>query len=311
MLNYWSLEPVTLQNAWVTIGSFDGVHLGHQTLVKNLVSGAHAAGAPAVVLTFYPHPRQVLSNKLPAIYLTSPEQRNQVFRRLGIDVVVHHPFNIQVASQTADEFVERLDRRLGLKHLWVGADFALGRDRKGDVEHLRALGETYGFVVHAIEPILLDSQVVSSSRIRAALEAGNLDHANRLLGRPYQLCGEVVPGDGRGRTIGVPTANLAVWSARALPAAGVYVCRAHLRGRTRGAVVNIGVRPTFEEQPVAPRVEAHIFDLDEDLYGERLCLDFLARLRAEKRFTGIDTLVAQIQADMIAARAYLAAPVSS
>lgn len=308
MLNYWSIDPVSLRAAWLTIGSFDGVHLGHQAILRQLVAGAHQAGAPAVVLTFYPHPGQVLGKKNRALYLTSPEQRNDVFRRLGVDVVINHPFNSWVASLTAGEFMAHLHDHLDLRHLWVGYDFALGRNREGNVDRLRELGQQYGYIVHTVEPVTLEGQVISSSQIRTALESGNLEAANRLLGRPYQLCGEVIPGDGRGRKIGIPTANLEVWAARALPAAGVYVCRAHLHGQTFGAAVNIGVRPTFEHGPVTPRAEAHIFDLDRDLYGDRLCLDFLARLRPEKRFPDVESLVAQIRSDMAQARAYLALP---
>ncbi len=302
MQHYWSLESIQLKDAWITIGSFDGVHLGHQAIIQKVVTGAHALGAPAVVLTFDPHPAVVLGKRPEPYYLTTPEERADLLGGLGIDVVITHAFNQDVAAITARSFISRLKSHLGLRHLCVGHDFALGRNREGDVTFLSKLGEEFGYQVDVVPPFKIDGKVVSSSRIRACLVEGDVEQALHLLGRPYQINGEVISGDGRGKTIGIPTANLSIWSKRALPDAGVYVCNAHVNGIVWGAVTNIGVRPTFEDQSVSQRVETHILDFDEDIYGQGVLLDFLSYIRAERRFDGVEALVEQIQRDISQAR---------
>lgn len=300
------LTGVRLRHAWVTIGAFDGLHLGHQALLRAFVQAAHAAGAPAVALTFYPHPSVVLGNSRDPFYLMSPGEKAAFMEQLGVDVLITHPFNRQVAAIPARDFLERLKAQLGLRCLWVGYDFALGRNREGDIPTLRRLGQEMGFTLRVMDPVVVDGEVVSSTRIRRLLAAGAVEQAARLLGRPYAVPGRVRRGDGRGRRIGIPTANLQVWSRRMVPAAGVYVARAHLAdGRTFGAAVNIGVRPTFEIRPVPPRVEAHLLGFTGDLYGQPLILEFLHRLREERRFPSVEALVAQIRADILAAEEWL------
>jgi riboflavin kinase/FMN adenylyltransferase len=198
-----------------------------------------------------------------------------------------------------------LHEHLGLKHLCVGYDFALGRGREGNVPMLQSLGDEFGYTVQAVQPVEIDGKVVSSSLIRAHLAAGEVEQAARLLGRPYQVGGEVVLGDRRGKLLGIPTANLSVWAERALPKAGVYVCHVRLKSRILGAVTNVGVRPTFENQPVQPRVEAHILNFSEEIYGQQLYLDFLAHLRDEARFPNAQALVEQINKDISRARIIL------
>ncbi len=307
MVHYWSLESVYLHNAWLTIGSFDGVHRGHQAIVRKLVSEAHSAGAHAVVLTFYPHPAVVLGKRQDSFYLTSPEERAILLGQLGVDIVVTHPFNPEVAALSAQGFMTYLKKHLGLSRLFVGYDFALGRGREGNVPRLQELGSQLDYSVELLSPFEVDGQVVSSSLIRNVLSEGDAERAARLLGRPYRIPGQVIPGDGRGRTIGIPTANLDVWPQRALPKAGVYVCRAWVNGQSWGAVSNVGVRPTFESQPVQPRVEAHILDFDQDLYGQTIQLDFLSRVRDEQRFPNVQALIDQIHQDVKTARDRLAA----
>jgi riboflavin kinase / FMN adenylyltransferase len=306
MQHHWSLDEVQLADAWLTIGSFDGVHRGHQSVVSELVAGAHELGAPAVVLTFYPHPSTILRGYDYPFYLTTPEERARLLGDFGVDVVITHPFNQQVANMRARDFMLRLDEHLNIRHLQVGYDFALGKDRQGDVEMLRQLGAELDYSLRQMSPLVREGDTVSSSRIRFLLGAGQVDKAANLLGRNFTIEGKIEHGDRRGVTLGFPTANLAVWSAHAIPAAGVYVCRAEVAGKTWGAVTNIGVRPTFESDPVPPRVEAHLFDFDQDIYGDNLRLEFIARLRGEKRFANIDALVKQIQADSQAARKILA-----
>jgi riboflavin kinase/FMN adenylyltransferase len=192
-----------------------------------------------------------------------------------------------------------------MRHLYVGHDFALGRGRQGDLSYLQKLGKAMGFTVNVMRPILYGGQVVSSSRIRLALAQGDVRLASSLLGRCYQVCGEVVTGDGRGRTIGIPTANLDIGSERLLPKSGVYACRAGVDGQTWMAVANIGVRPTFESQEALPRLEAHLLDYQSDLYGKALTISFVARLRDEQRFPNVQALVAQIQNDIRKAKKIL------
>ncbi len=305
MQHYWSLHAVTLENVWLTIGAFDGVHRGHQEVITQMTTAAHQAGATAAVLTFYPHPAVILGRRNDFRYLTTPEQRAALLGELGVDVVITHPFNKDVSQLTALEFMQLLKDRLGLAKLFAGYDFALGRNREGTVPRLRQIGQELGYTVHQIAPLETDGEPISSSRIRSALEAGDVATAAQMLARPYTLRGEVIHGDNRGRQIGIPTANLEVWSRQVVPKAGVYVCTARVGGQTWGAMTNIGVRPTFDNAGPIPRVEAHLLDFDDDLYGRELQLAFVERLRDEQRFPGIEALVAQIHDDIARGREIL------
>lgn len=305
MFHYWSLDSLNWNNSWLTIGSFDGLHRGHQEIIRQMAAEAHAQQSPAVVLSFYPHPSKVLGKRQDFKYLSSPEERNQQLRELGVDLAITHPFNLQVAGLSARAFMERLKQHLGLVELWVGYDFALGRKREGDIPALSQLGAELGYRLQVIDAVRSSDQPVSSSLVREALAQGEVQQAHLLLGRPYSLTGIVVPGDGRGQTIGIPTANLDIWNEKAVPKPGVYVCQAVLDGQTWGAVSNIGYRPTFEDQPVSARVETHLLDYRGDLYGRQLRLSFLERLRDEQRFPGIEALVQQIHTDIDQARLLL------
>jgi riboflavin kinase / FMN adenylyltransferase len=311
MRHFNSLDQANLQNTWLTIGSFDGVHLGHQEIIHNLVSEAHAISALAVVLTFHPHPAIVLKKRNDPFYLTTPQEKAYLLGELGVDVVITQPFNQLLASTSAANFMALLKTRLDLEHLLVGRDFALGQDRRGDIPRLSQLGEEYGYTVEVFPPVKVDGQVVSSSKIRSALRDGDVHLATRFLGRPYRINGAVIKGDGRGHGIGIPTANLEVWPERALPKSGVYVCQATLNKRSIGAVTNVGVRPTFDNQPILPTVEAHLLDFDGDIYGEEISLDFLARLRDERRFPSVQALVQQIQQDIARSRKALTSHVTT
>jgi riboflavin kinase/FMN adenylyltransferase len=306
MQHHLSLDGVSLDDSWVTIGTFDGVHLGHQSIIQNLTGGAHRTGIPAVVVTFFPHPAVILRKREDPFYLTTPDERAALLGALGADIVITYPFTAEVAALSAYDFMARLKAHTGLSHLSVGYDFAMGRGREGNAARLREIGVELGYTLEETGQVLLDGEVVSSSVIRRMLMAGDIDQVNRFLGRPFQITGQVVRGDGRGRGIGIPTANLDVWAARAIPAAGVYVCRAQVNGAMCGAVANIGVRPTFEDQPVPARVEAHLLDFDADLYHQDLPLQFIARLRDERRFANVQALVEQIHTDIAAARGVLA-----
>lgn len=289
----------------VTIGMFDGVHRGHQYLIRELVKKARAAQYATVVLSFFPHPDVVIRHITEPYYLTSPETRARLLGELGVDVVVTHPFNDEIRQIRAADFVDRLCKYLNLAALWATKDFALGYKREGHIDFLREQGRQKGFTVETLD-LLTDEnthETIASAAIRAALAEGDVDKAQHHLGRYYQVSGEVVHGQQRGRTIGIPTANIDYWDQQILPQIGVYACWAHLGDETFMAVTNIGKRPTFDGRSVT--VEGHILDFDRDIYGQTLTLDFVQHLRGEVKFSGIDTLVAQIQQDVAQGREIL------
>jgi riboflavin kinase/FMN adenylyltransferase len=301
MQHYRSLDDVHLGDVWLTIGSFDGVHRGHQTIIRALTAGAREAGLPAILLTFYPHPVAILRGQNFPYYLTSPDEKAEFLESLGIDAVITHPFNRKVANKSSYQFISDLKNHLTIKHLQVGYDFAMGKDRDGDFRKLKILGENFGFIVKKCLPIEDEGGVISSSRIRFLLGVGQVKEAAKLLGKNYSVQGMVEVGDQRGRTLGYPTANLAVWSEKIIPTAGVYACFARLRGKNFAAVTNIGVRPTFGSSPGGPKVETHLIDQHHEIYGENIQLEFVARLRDEKRFASSGNLKTQIQLDIIKA----------
>jgi riboflavin kinase/FMN adenylyltransferase len=305
MRHYWSLEDVSLQDTWLTIGTFDGVHRGHQEIIRKLSDGAHAAGSTAVVLTFYPHPAVVLGKRQNPFYLTTPDERATLLGDYGADVVITFPFTPEISNTPAINFVQLLKKHIGMVYLLVGPDFALGHDREGNTAALQEFGVQYGYSLSTIPPVELSGGIVSSSRIRTALTAGDLELVMLLLGRPYFISGQVVPGDGRGKSIGVPTANLSMWMEKALPKSGVYVSQATINGQTFGAVTNIGIRPTFAPSQELPQVETHMFDFSDQIYGQQISVNFMTRLREEKRFPNVQELVDQIRQDVDQAKEYL------
>ena len=307
MQQFSALQDSQLKAAWLTIGAFDGVHVGHQTILREITAGAHAKGSPAVVLSFDPHPIEVLRGPLESFYLSSLQEKTKWIADLGVDALITQPFDRQVAQTSARDFVLKLKKHLDLNQLWVGEDFALGHNREGDLPTLRSFGDELGFDVKIVAAVELDGDIVSSSRIRKLVAEGEVEAAKALLGRPYTLTGKVVRGKGRGASIGIPTANLEIWPKRAVPAEGVYAGWAEVQGKRWAAVTNIGVRPTFEDKLLAPVVESHLLDYDGgEFYGEDFGLDFVTRLRAEKRFSGVDELLAQIKKDIQRARELLA-----
>jgi len=304
--HYFSLEGVYLQHTWLTIGSFDGVHLGHQQLIRELNRCAHAAQAKSVVLTFHPHPSVILRNRRDAFYLTTSSEKLILLDELGTDFVIIHPFTYEISQSSAREFVSYLFDHLAFDQLWVGSDFALGKGREGNVDFLKQLGDELNYQVHVIEPITSGGQTISSSYIRKLLTAGLVDEAGRLLGRPYQVAGEVIHGDGRGKSMGIPTANLDTGDEKLIPAAGVYACRAQIGGIYWPAAVNIGTRPTFENADHRSIVEAHILDYSAELYAQQITLEFISRLRGEEKFESVDELIEQVHKDIDQTRAIFA-----
>jgi riboflavin kinase/FMN adenylyltransferase len=297
MQYYRSLEEVNLQNSWLTIGVFDGVHRGHQQLIKKITAGAHASAAPAVVLTFDPHPASVLGGR-EIKCLTLPDERAELLAELGVDVVITERFTRELSMVSAHDFMSRLKRRLGLAHLLIGYDFALGKGREGNATRLTEIGSEFGYRVEVVPALSDESGVISSTAIRKLIEVGNVSEAARLLGHCYSLHGPVIHGDSRGRTINVPTANIAYSGEKMIPAKGIYACWAHLNGQRHPAAINIGTNPTFTPDKETPNVEAHLLDFRREIYGEDLQLEFVTRLRDEMRFDSVETLLEQIWKDI-------------
>ncbi len=290
----------------VTVGTFDGVHRGHEALVAEVVGRARAASAPAVAVTFDPHPREVVTGQAVPL-LSTVRERAERLEALGIDRLVVLPFTPALAATDGETFVRRIVcEAIGCGVFVAGHDHGFGRGRAGDAALLRALGAEHGFeVVEAPAVALGDGTVVSSSAIRAALAVGDVAQAARLLGRPYAVAGPVEPGEQRGRTIGFPTANVAPEHARKLlPAHGVYAVRVQTPQGAFDGVANVGERPTVGGGPV--RLEAHLFGFAGDLYGQPVRVEFVERLRAEQRFPDFSALQAQIREDAANARRLLA-----
>lgn len=305
MQQFNGLSDFHLDATWLTIGSFDGVHIGHQQLITDLVRESHAAGASAVVLTFYPHPAVILRGVQSPFYLTSPEEKANLLSSLGVDAVITLGFNSEIAGLTANEFMERLTQVMALRRLWVGPGFALGKARSGNIERLSELGNLLGFEVDVREPIASQGRVVSSSLIRSLLQSGDLPATAQLLGRPYRISGEVIHGDGRGAKLGFPTANIQLPDMRMIPSSGVYACQVECDGKLYHGVSNIGLRPTFITDQPSPSLETYLLDYSGDLYGKHILVTFHQRLRAEQKFSSKQALIDQIQLDIAHTREVL------
>jgi riboflavin kinase/FMN adenylyltransferase len=302
-----SLVPLGWPSPAVSVGNFDGVHLGHQTLVAVAVADARVSGGTAAVLTFDPHPSRILSPDRAPEALMTVDQKAEVLGGLGVDRLVVLPFTRELSHETPDEFARLvLQGAFGARVVVVGSTFRFGRGRAGDVALLARLGEAMGFRVHGLDPVMHEGTPISSSRIREALARGAVEAASRLLGRRFFVDGTVVRGAGRGRTLGFPTANVAPMN-EMLPGAGVYAAwcrRLDDPGRVpQAAVVNVGRRPTFGGG--AMTLEAHLLDVQGDLYGRALRVEFQERLREERAFPGAEALAEQIERDVARAREVL------
>lgn len=291
------------KDSLLTVGVFDGVHLGHQILLSELKSRAQQQGLLSGVVTFQSHPRRLLqpSNKLP--FLNDVDDRLEKIRNLGIDLVVAIPFTIETARLSARDFVALLQKYLKMKGLVVGPDFALGREREGNIAQLQQLSREMGFTLDIIKPVGIGSEVVSSTLLRNTLFQGDVRKAARLLGQPFYLKGRVIPGTHHGLDLGFPTANLEIHPGQALPADGVYVTTTEIAGKSYNSVTNIGNRPTFGNNPQT--VETYVLDFNGDLYGQVIKVSFIERLRNEVRFKSLDELSEQIKKDVAQARALL------
>ena len=297
MQHYRSLEEVSLPDSWLTVGVFDGVHRGHRRVIDRLVAGAHAAGMPAVVLTFDPHPAKIFG-RVDIKLLSLPGERARLLGSLGVDVVVTHPFSKPFADTSAVDFMKLVTERLGTRHLVLGYDSTLGKNREGDVVRLTAIGSELGYTVETVSALGDERGVISSTEIRKLVAVGNVSEAARLMGHPYSLQGLVTHGDHRGRTIGYPTANLAYAREKVVPAGGIYACWARVEGERFLAAVNVGTNPTFTPDKQTVNVEAYLLDFDRNIYDQLLTLEFVSRLRAELKFPSVEALVTQIDNDV-------------
>ncbi len=290
----------------VALGMFDGVHLGHQHVIRAALLDAATFGARALALTFDPHPLQVVApDRAPRLLQTVP-QRLRAIAAVGCNAALVIPFSREFAQRSGEEFVRELAARVApLRSISVGEGFSFGHGRSGNVPLLRSLGQELGFTTHAASPISIGGEIVSSSRIREVLREGRLQEVAELLGRPYAIAGIVQPGQQLARQFGFPTANLAV-DGLELPPAGVYA--AHVRLVTSGleyaAVLNLGLRPTVTPGATCPRLEVHLLDFTGDLYGQEIEVEFACQLRAERKFADVAELRRQIAADVAQASAF-------
>jgi len=292
------LAPETLDRpSSISIGVFDGVHLGHRYLLRNLKESAQGAGHLSGVVTFNRHPDELLAPHREIRYLTTLEEKVDLLGEVGLDLVVALPFTRDMAQTTARDFVLALLERLQMKELWVGPDFALGKGRQGDSTHLQTLAEELGFQLHVMQPLTDAGEVISSSRVRALIREGRVSDAAQLLGRSPSIAGTVVHGARRGHKLGFPTANLAPNEMIVTPANGVYAARVVWDITNHAGVVNIGRRPTFENLSQTI-LEAHVLDFTGDLYGKNVRVEFIERLRPEQRFESAEALISQMRKDV-------------
>jgi len=297
MRHYHSLEEVSVKNAWLTIGVFDGIHRGHREVIRKLTADAHANKAPAVLLTFDPHPASVLSGQ-DIRCLTTPDERADLLRTLGVDIVITQRFTRDLSSATALEYMSQLKQTLDLKHLLIGYDFALGKGREGSATRLAEIGKELNYEVEVIQALSDESGVISSTEIRKLVATGNVTEAAKLLGYNYTIGGEVIHGAGRGRTINFPTANIDYPKQKATPSNGIYACWAYLENERFMAATNIGFNPTFTPDRQIPSLEAYLLDFDRDIYGQHVKLEFVSRIRDELKFNSVEALIWKIQEDV-------------
>ena len=306
MQTYYNLEsiPELARDSVLTFGVFDGLHIGHQDVLKTVRERADADNLTSVLFGFYPHPLTFLApDKCPPVLMCLPK-RVEILEQLGIDVAIFVNFNEQIASMSPWTFVNRILLELcRAKHVVVGYACQFGKDREGNAELLKSIGQESGFGVTVVPPTQLNGLPVHSTRIRQAIGRGDLGLASQLLGRTYSLRGTIVPGDGRGRQIGFPTANIEP-GAQLCPPNGVYAIRAKLVNRWLDGVLNIGIRPTFDGTKF--QVESHLFDFDEDVYGETIEIFFIEKIRNERKFSDGQALVQQIHRDIAVAHKILA-----
>jgi riboflavin kinase/FMN adenylyltransferase len=303
----WAYEPGIPdgRGTVVTVGTFDGVHRGHWAVLQEIRRRANATGRSSVLVTFDPHPLRIVRPEHAPPLLTTPVEKKEILAESGLDYAVFISFTETLSRYEPRRFVEEvLVARMGVSELVIGYDHGFGRDRSGDAETLRRIGREMGFAVDVVPPVASDGDPVSSSRIRRAVSTARMGEARAALGRPYSLRGVVVRGDGRGRHLGFPTANLKVPNAdKLIPPPGIYAVQGVLRSGPHPGALHVGPRPTFKGSP--PTIELHLMDFEEDLYGEEVRVDFIEFLREVRPFSTTAALVDQIREDVEVARAVL------
>jgi riboflavin kinase/FMN adenylyltransferase len=289
-------EVPFIGNVAITIGNFDGVHLGHVQIFRTLLS-EHEKGLQSMVMTFWPHPRQVLTGKSDMRFLTSMEEKTSLLRTLGIQHLLIVPFDRSFAEIHAEDFIKNiLIERIGVRKIFLGYDHHFGKNREGNIAFLKQFAPTYGFEVQEIPRQTIDHLAISSTLIRKYLEEGVPEAAHTLLGRNYSLSGVVVEGKKLGRTIGFPTANIEIpFKEKLIPKQGVYAIFVHVNGKKHKGMMNIGYRPTLDGHTLS--LEAHIFDFSEPIYGQTISIEFVHYLREEQKFSSLDALKMQLQMD--------------
>jgi len=293
-------QQLSMRGSVVTMGNFDGIHLGHQALVRHTVEESKRLGYPAIVLTFEPHPLKVLAPERAPRLLLSYQDKLDLFQAFGVDIVIAQRFDREFASIAAEDFVRRfLVGRLKTKKLWVGRDLRFGQGRKGETGDLIRVAPEVGFQVGVLDPISSDGIRISSSRIRGLVEAGCVDEVRPMLGRYHFVSGRVVKGQGRGRKLGFPTANISSQT-EVVPLNGIYATLIEVKSRQWLSVSSVGVNPTFGDGPRT--VESFIFDFESEIYGEAVKLSFVKRIRDEKKFSTVEDLIAQMHGDVEQAR---------
>lgn len=298
--------PPQAAGAAITVGTFDGVHRGHWSVLQRLCETARSEGLLAVMVTFDPHPLKIVRPEAAPHLLTTPNEKKEILSLSGLDYAVFLSFTRSLSLYLPEEFIRHvLIERFGLRRLVVGYDHGFGRDRSGDVDTMRKIGRKHGFAVDVLEPVQMAEEAISSTRIRQALEAGDVERAARGLGRPYSLNGVVVHGEGRGRKLGFATANLSVdHGDKLLPREGIYAVRAASRAHLGHGLLHLGPRPTFRGSP--PSIELHVLDFSGDLYGEPVRVELLKRLRDVQPFASASELVEQMKRDRDAAIEFFA-----
>lgn len=309
MKTYTNLSEITkpIANPFVTIGNFDGVHLGHQMLFSEVTGKAYKNNGTSVAITFNPHPLKVVRPDIGIKLISNCEQKRELIEHAGLDVLIIIPFTRDFAATSAVNFVDKvLIGTIGLQELVVGYDYAFGKGREGDINFLKKQGELKNFPVTVVEPYYVDGVLASSTKVRELVSAGEMREVKKLLGRFYQIRGEVKRGKQRGGAeLGFPTANLHISEEDLCPRHGVYVTQVIYNGKCYGGVLNIGYNPTFGEEKLS--AETHIFDFNEDIYGKPIKINLLRFLRAEKKFSGPKELAGQIAEDIKQAKEVLAA----
>jgi len=291
-----------LKNTCAAIGIFDGVHRGHQYLIKKMLRAARRLKAQPIVITFYPHPAHVLKPEVNLGYLISFEERLRLLNCLGIDTCLVIRFDRSFAKIQPQKFIKDiLVKQWGVRAVFVGENFRFGKDRSGDIALFMKLAKEYGYEMHAVPSLKQGREVISSTRVRQLISAGKLNEGAKLLGRPVSVGGIVIKGSERGRTLGYPTANLA-YEAEILPPQGVYAVKVRLGTKLYPAIANLGTRPSFDKQISKLLLEVHILDFSKDIYGKRIEVEFIKKVRNEKKFKSPQQLIRQIQKDEIFAR---------